>query len=800
MSEAVPITIQGDRTTEHEDFTHDMIRGAHSQASERAQLAVNQAIKFADQLQELSTTLADIPNADHGTMKDLPEMQVFKQIVPPTAPDIEPAYPNLPVAPDMDKVTPINPDAPPEFTEKLPVISKITAPEPLSVDGPGSAPTLTTLSEVSVPDVSPPDAPEFEDMNVPDVPALNLEPFEQAFPTIDLAVRDFQFGMDGLSVPDRDLPSFNFTGIQTLHNQTSLACQSIFNGDRTTLFRLFPNINDAALQRARDRQSANDRFEEATILNGFASRGFSRPPGAASAALRRAREAKQARDATTIQEMMIQESKDERDDFRWASDIVLQTTEKMLGFETMLFERSVSFQKNVLESGIAFFNHQKDRILLQITQHEARRTDAKERILMALSSLEETKVQLDAAKTRGSLNDLILKRYVGEIQAVESVYGLYLKELEGEKLKLSFDQNKLDGFAKEIAAFDSQVQAKGMEYDAYSKKWQGEGVKIDLFAKSAEAYKARVSAYGTKVGALGVLQDGEVKRQALKIDLHRANLEAFTAATTSESERIKSMVGLFEGKAKIFTSQVGAEEARSRTETEQFKAISGSNESTAKVNLEQAKINMGKAQTSLKVLMDASTHLSGVFSQLAAASMSVVNLSGSVSDSLTTQTARSTSYSRSIHGDSYHGDTIRGNTTTGDTHHGDSHHGDTRRGDTHVGDSHHGNSTHGDTRRGDTHVGDSHHGDSHHGDTRRGDTHVGDSHHGDSHHGNSTHGDSRRGDTHVGDSHHGDSTHGNSTHGDTTRGNTTSGNTTTGIHYGGGSFRTVHNTYYDMGT
>lgn len=540
---------------------------------------------------------------------------------------------NPPELPVLKELGALELERPPVFETKVPELANITTPKPFSGTAPTHRMNWIDPHPVAPPAEQPPKSPVLDKITLPDLPDLNLAFFTDPVPVNHEELTGVRFDPDAITPPNRVLPSYDFSALESLHVRTRTLVTEIFDGKRSRVFTLFPRVHDAALQTALDREAGNDLNIEAIILNGAAARGFATPPGSVRGALRRSREAREARNSGTIRELMVQEIGREREDIRWVSELVFSTTKELLSHETALFELSVTFQKHILDAGVTFFGYQRDRFMAKLAEHEAARKDAREKIEMRLLGLEQFKMQLEAARTQGAVQEMALKQYTAEIQGVQALYERYRHQLEGEKTKLSMNQVMLEAFAKEVEAYESQVKAKALEFEAYARQWEGEGIKMEAFAKSAQAYKSRVEAWAETVRASSSAQEVEIKRQGLQTDLFRTNVELFKVAVDQENERLRNEVSVFEAKVKQFTSHVTAKVDAARLNQDQFKIDTSIAEKKVDFSLQKVRLATDQAHQKSQLILSINQHNAQIYSQLAASALSTVNFSGSISAS-----------------------------------------------------------------------------------------------------------------------------------------------------------------------
>ena len=117
----------------------------------------------------------------------------------------------------------------------------------------------------------------------------------------------------------------------------------------------------------------------------------------------------------------------------------------------------------------------------------------------------------------------------------------------------------------------------------------------------------------------------------LPLDKYRVQSQTFQTLVQAEAERLRGLIGLFEGRVKAFGAQVDAEGTRVNAEVQVLRGEVETKVATANVALENVKANIQRLVEIARMVVGATQAGAQVASQLASAALSAVNLSASIS-------------------------------------------------------------------------------------------------------------------------------------------------------------------------
>ena len=609
----------------HASSAAPLVIAGWNSAQSYANDAFASAQNFLTEIGSLSTSIADLPDVNVVLS---PVAAAVRAYVSPTAPT-EPTglSMNMPPAPGtltLGTVAPLSIASAPEFTAVALPVNLPTVPSALTT----AAPTLPTLADVTTPTMSAltlPDVPTLLGISIPGAPTLSMPAFG---------------GMLAIA-PTAPGNTFAFTeAAYTSSLLTSLRTilQTWVEGANTGLT---PTVEQAIWNRSRAREAATAARKMQETLRDFASRGFTKPPGAMALALQDALQNSQDVDLAASREVAINQAKLEQDNRHFAFEQAFKVEADLIQYQNNIAQRAFDAAKYAQEAAISIFVALVQSYGAQVQAYVAQSQVFKTLIDAELSKLEVYKAQLEGQKLIGELNVQSVEIYKARITAAMSLVEIFKAQVEAANLTLQGNKIRIDGFAATVQAYDSTVRAKATEYQGYAAQVQAEVSKIEVFKGQADAYRSQVTGYSAGVQALTEAKKVELEiAQRVPLEAYKVGAEVFRIETEAEAQRVNAGTKVYETRAQVFGERVSGEGTRVNSEVAVFKAQSDVAVSEGQLRIEAAKANIQKLMQQITLLVESVKAGAQVSAQLAASALSAVNLSGQIGDH--------TSYSSSI--------------------------------------------------------------------------------------------------------------------------------------------------------
>ena len=600
------------------------------------------AIDFLDQIAEF--TIDEIPiNANFDPINNTTP---FNKPPVPESPDIQFAVEaNLPANPSL--LTLEDPDFQdaPTFDVGEPSIALPVRPDSLSVSDPGDPPLVTDPELPAEPDTTLPPVPLLKDLDLPDVPNIDLDTILTQFqltrasrPDLDPKILE-GMGNDYIkNVGDSQAAIFDSveSNLQTINLAYGLwesGPNGVVSKTASTVATMLdggtgmpPAIEQALFGRAADRfdKEAMQVVDQAAIE--WSSRGFTMPGNALVAQVQQARQEAATNKANAIRDIYIQNAQFEIENLRVAVAEGVKQEEQSFRHFVDLYGRAQDNANKAFDVGLAMFDL---KVKLYQIQLDVYRTDLdayKTWIEIELSRLEEVRAEIELQRLVSEINTQLVEIYKSRLEAVNIKVEIYKAQVDAVKSLVDIDVARVRAYAEKVNAFRARVDVKQAEFDAYAKLVDAEVSRVNLYNAQVQAFATRVTAYRAGVEAEISKEQLSIAQNENKIREFSAKLERYSQAVQAEAARVTAAASIFDGQSRMYTAELGAEQARAVSDTREFELNIQQGQADANLKLARASQLVQQAQRSAALELEAMSSGARVAAQLAASSMSAVNI------------------------------------------------------------------------------------------------------------------------------------------------------------------------------
>jgi hypothetical protein len=593
------------------------VQEGHNKFLAKAETTLEQAMAQINALAHFTTT-ATAFNVDFDFNDQL------TPFVRPPPPSLDASEFNL--RPQEDPAAPAafepqTPDiaAPIAFNVPDPTLNYGAKPDRPNVLAPTAPPRPGTINMPVAPDYASriPEPVTLLSLNLPVFAPLVLPEFTSTRP-----------GIQAFSFND----NFNFTPeayVSALLTKIQARVSTWMDGQEA----LPAAIQRALFDRGRSQVVIETQAEIDAAFEEFSTRGFSQPQPMLAARTDNIRQAGQNRIADFNREATIKAFDEALANMRLAvsSGIQLEGVTINLHLEEQrLLLASASYLRDtsiaVLNARIAQFNAEMQAYGIDAQVFETQ-------LKAALSKLEEYRLQLEAEKLKGDLNDQTVKLYTAQWEAVRTMASFYATQLEGVKVQAELAKLPIEIFSEEVKAFDAQMGAYGKDVDAYRAGVEAEGAKANVHRSLVEAFATRSRAQN-EYGNLQIDREKlRIAEHGQKLETYGKNLARLDALLNIERARLGAVGQKAGAEATIFRAQADVEQAASAAADRSFELGLSAAKSRVDTQLETAKIKSSENIALQGLILEAMKAIATILSQLAASTMSAVNYSASVSAS-----------------------------------------------------------------------------------------------------------------------------------------------------------------------
>lgn len=285
------------------------------------------------------------------------------------------------------------------------------------------------------------------------------------------------------------------------------------------------------------------------------------------------------------------------------------------------------------DTSIAILNA---RIALYNAEQQGRAIDAqvwKQKVDGELAKLEQIRLQIEAEKLKGDVNEQLVRQYAAQWDAVKAMASAYATRVEAYKAQGDLQRIPIEIFSEQTKAFGIVMDAYGKDVDAYRAGVEAENAKTTIHRNLVDAFATRTDA-AVKFGGL------QLDKERVRISEHGQLLEQYRAALQRadnllnlERARISAVGEKVQAQATIYRAQGDIEQAASAATDRSFELGLAAARAKVDTQLETAKIRSQENIALQGLTLEALKALAQILSQLAASTMAAVNYSANVSAS-----------------------------------------------------------------------------------------------------------------------------------------------------------------------
>ena len=509
---------------------------------------------------------------------------------------------NIPPTPNVDFPPPITEDPPSVGDYEFP-------PDPNIV-----LPPVPVLDEIVLP-------PPPEDINLPDFsvdkPTHTLNPPGNSF----IYNEEIYTSELGDAVDARLLE-------EVLSSRTILEDGTITYGSGIP-----SGVEEAIYLRGLDRLTDQIENDHEQALSYFSSKGHDLPPGALSGRLLEANAQAARQTLDHSQTVMIQAFELAQKNNQFIIDAGLKREQSMMDHFNAVANRALQSAWYVQQAAILVYTAELDLFKAEMAMYATEAQVYEAKIRAQLSILEKYKLQLDAARILGELNQLEVQIYTALVGANESLVRIFSAQVDSVKVKYEADVTRLRAYGLGIENYTAQVNAITARYDAYKTAVSGELAKSQVFSDQVKAYLGQVQAKGIEAGI-------NIQEAQFTIDYNNNLIAEYTADISKFNSLVSQAIETSRTEATIYDAVVKSAEINLESQKTQALVSIEASKSTlsntiAQIELaiKEADINIQGANAANALTLEALKNAGLVSSQLAASSMSSIHASAALSHS-----------------------------------------------------------------------------------------------------------------------------------------------------------------------
>lgn len=605
-----------------------------------------------DQMDKLDSVSSRYRNELSQSLAGIKEVTVA-QIDPPTRMQIpETPVPNIDLS-DSPKFTSIKLDKPtlPEFQSIENLLSELDLDDLNMPDAP-VMPTIELPSAPGIANIEVPVRPVIDtNVQIPDSPVLDLPEMDELK---QIEIPAFEFpelpNFDGIppSISDLTVPDVFIEWAEPEYESELLGALSDYVKEGMQGGTGLPKpIEEALFNRARSRESRETSRAVQEVVNDWATRNFSMPPGMLVKQVASIREQGQLKASELNRDILIEASKMEIEQIRFLvqQGMALEqlTTNIFNNVANRLFEVArfnAESQMSVFNAQIAFFNAQNESFKVLSDVYRIKLDGA-------IAKLTAYKTAVDAQAAVGQINEQYVQVYKAKMDAVLSNVEVYKALVQGASVRADVIKNQFDAYRADVQAYSEQINAEKVKVEAYEAQIRGETSKAGLFDAQARAYASTIQGVQAKANVKG--QQIQLKMEAARVWIgkYQADLEAYKAELQANLSEVQQNTAAFSAEVDAWRATAGIEVSQAEMQSRYADMNTRTNIAYAEMQLKEYETKMQKAIQEANIALESAKAMGQYTAQLAAGAMSAAHVSASISGSGSASTSSSNSNSKS---------------------------------------------------------------------------------------------------------------------------------------------------------
>jgi len=533
----------------------------------------DKAVQFTGTTQEFVTTQIGfvkdeiLPDALLRLDQALVQLGTFEVSIPDDLiylrPEIDPYFRlNLDIS-DIDTstfgtISPFNPPDPP-------------VPGPLpDVDDPGIFPFVPSISGIVVP---PPPGPKL-------IPEPGLPPENPGFsyPDPEPIILPDEPDLLGISIPPApdinlpslvlaDFPVFKELGIDTLIPWTEpVYSPEIWADVKNQLLTFFaggtgirPDVEEAMVNRGRDREDRIVRQQVQQALEEWANRGYSAPPGMLAKRIDDIRDEGTLKKLGLQREVVIKAMDAELENLRFAVQQGIVAEDLFIRIHLAAVERLFMVQRLHIEWQIQIYNISVQVFQARLQENVIRAQIYEVQVRAALAEIEVFKALIEAERAKTEVNKSLIDAYTAQINARKALVDIYVAQVEAVKVQAQVYGIEVDANKTEVEAFAARVSADALRFEAYATQIKGESLKANIIEAEARAYQAQMGGIETGVRAQVAQLEGAISEFKAEIEAYDVNLRFRQGQQQNQLAQIQANVAGHSAHTQRFVAESGVE-------------------------------------------------------------------------------------------------------------------------------------------------------------------------------------------------------------------------------------------------
>lgn len=332
-----------------------------------------------------------------------------------------------------------------------------------------------------------PVVPTLHDIVIPDFPSLSMPSFSATVPV--------DYSVVPNPVIENGSTAYNSELLDALKDKL---LDRIENGGTG----LDPDIEQAMYDRDQERASLALAETTEKLADEWARRGFSLPDGALAEAITNVHVEYQNKRLDTSRDIAIKQAELEQKNISESLTQAIDIEGKTMDWAEKVARRVFEWSKAVADSSIEVCKTWITKYNAGIESYKAQAQVFADLIQAEMIKVQIYKERIAALALIAQVDELHIKAYTAQIDAIKTLFDAYRTEIEAVKAIVDLERAKIENYRSRVEAYAANVNATVQKFTG-----EVEGYKAKISGYTAiqginvEAIKARNQAYGIEIEA-----------------------------------------------------------------------------------------------------------------------------------------------------------------------------------------------------------------------------------------------------------------------------------------------------------
>jgi hypothetical protein len=464
-----------------------------------------------------------------------------------------------------------------------PVFDDLVVPSALAISLPDDIP--------DVPVVTLPSDLTVGNQTIPNIPTISLPSFGEVLPTLDI-----------------DLPETTFAYVEPVYTSalkdaiTSKLLDGVNNGGTGLGATVQTDIWNQDIERLE--QQKDDDVEK--TLNLFGGRGFDMPTGMVAMQVQEILKTFANDRAQNSRTISIEEARIAKEMTQFFLSTGLSLEQIELNHANNVANRALEAEKAVVQFSIDLFNSKVSKFNLELERYKSKQIEAETLLKIQELILAQYRAELEGVDIQLRQDAIKIENYNALLKSHDISIKLYEAEIGAVVAQMNIERAKVEIFKGEIDAYVAQLQAQKNEYDLYLAQIEGERAKIDIHKTEVEAYATRVNAVKVSNDVVVAQINADIATEEMNLKAHLANIDLYKAKSDQALTEISQEASLYRTDGAIFEALLRHAQSQAELNVQTQIRTEALTQANANMSLEAARANLQALLESNRIRVEAS--------------------------------------------------------------------------------------------------------------------------------------------------------------------------------------------------